>query len=259
MRHSWLVLLVCAVPLSAVAQTGPQSSLVLTVFAGAFTGHGLWRVPKQPICQPNASNQCGSSPTYDTLSLTRTVNAGLMGGVSASLFPSGVVGLQLEVAYLALSLSDTCTPVAVTSPANQQVCSDIQGTTTPASTLGLYGGVIARAAARRTISPYLRGGIGLTVTSRSTLALETLSKAIVVDNSTGGIAPSFHAGVGLTSSLGPGYQFRLEIRDILARQDRLDGPANSLGQAPSSSKLYHHLGLTMGLDVVLERKRGRRY
>jgi hypothetical protein len=37
------------------------------------------------------------------------------------------------------------------------------------------------------------------------------------------------------------------------------GPANDLAIAPTASKYYHHFALVMGLDIVLERKRGRRY
>lgn len=259
MRLSWLALLLCAASRDAGAQTGAQPTLVFDLFAGVITGHPLWRIARQPICQPNFNGQCGGSPTYDTLALIRTVSTGLMGGISATIFPTPTIGVQLEMAYLGLNMANHCTPVAVASPANQQVCSDLQGTSIPANTLALYGGLIARAASRKAISPYVRAGVGLTATSRSTIAMATVSKVIVFDTHAGGLAPSAQAGVGITSSLGPGYLFRLEIRDVVAKQDRMDGPANSLGQGPASSKFYHHIGLTMGVDVVLDRKRGRRY
>jgi hypothetical protein len=51
----------------------------------------------------------------------------------------------------------------------------------------------------------------------------------------------------------------MELQDALVPLERLIGPANDFGQAPHESKVYHHIALTIGLDVVLEHKRGRRY
>ena len=244
---------------TAAAQTGSQPTMVLTISAGVITGHPLWGIPKQPICLPGGTGQCGASPTYDTLSFRRTVGGGLMGGVAASFFPGGAIGWQVEMNYLAPTLENACTPVYVSSAYSQQICDEISGSAISAGTLALYGGVTARVAARRAISPYIRGGVGLTIANRSTLALESTSKAVVIDNSPDRMAASFHLGIGLTAKLGPGYQYRIEVRDILATQQRLDGPVNSLGQGPTSSRTYSHFALTMGLDVVLEKKRGRRY
>jgi hypothetical protein len=131
----------------------------------------------------------------------------------------------------------------------------------------VHGGVTLRAAPRGSFSPYVRAAAGFTSIGRSTVATEgaftvggqTYTRAVVVENKPGAIDASFLVGLGITSPLGPGYQYRLEIHDVLASQTRLDGAVNGLGQGPSSKKMYHHFALLMGFDIVLERKRGRRY
>lgn len=271
MRHTSFVLLAALlVPTAAAAQTGPQPTLVLTIFAGVMTGHALWRVNNQPYEVRGGAPGFAPSGVYDTLNISRSVGSGLAGGMSATVFPSANLGFQAEVAYLGLPLDNGCAGVLYNSDAeqkNQQLCDNVSATSVSASALGVFAGVLLRGTPRGPLSPYLRVGGGLTFLGRSTIAMEsqfvsggaTYSKAIVIDAKPREVSPSLLFAVGLTTALGPGYQFRLEVRDVLASQARLDAPVNGLGIGPSSTKMYHHVGLTMGLDVVLERKRGRRY
>ena len=72
------------------------------------------------------------------------------------------------------------------------------------------------------------------------------------------------AALGFTRPISPGYQFRWEARDQLVQQARLMGPATiplPTGgvTGPIASRLYHHFSMILGVDVVLEKKRGRRY
>jgi hypothetical protein len=41
--------------------------------------------------------------------------------------------------------------------------------------------------------------------------------------------------------------------------ERITGPASNVAIAPTERFLHHAVGLLVGLDVVLEQKRGRRY
>ena len=66
-------------------------------------------------------------------------------------------------------------------------------------------------------------------------------------------------GAGFTTRLGPGYQMRFELRDLVAPLDRTDGIAADNREPPKASRLFHHIALALGIDVILERKRGRRY
>lgn len=67
------------------------------------------------------------------------------------------------------------------------------------------------------------------------------------------------AAGGLTMPLFTGYQFRLELQDRLVSLAHVDGPANAIAVAPTSNKLFQRFVLLLGLDIVLEQKRGRRY
>lgn len=87
--------------------------------------------------------------------------------------------------------------------------------------------------------------------------LELLS--VVVDNSPNHLSPVITFGAGVRMAASPGYGVRLEIADLIARFQRLEGPVNTLGQGPVGSRYYHHLTAYIGLDIVLEKKRGRRY
>ena len=72
----------------------------------------------------------------------------------------------------------------------------------------------------------------------------------------------FGLAAGFTQPLGKdgGYQVRLEMRDVISSFERVTGQADPTTLiAPTEIKYYHHLALTLGLDVVLERQRGRRY
>jgi len=60
--------------------------------------------------------------------------------------------------------------------------------------------------------------------------------------------------------IGRGYQFRFEVRDNWVRIPTVSGPAQRQGlKPPTSTSGKHVLSFTLGFDVVLERKRGRRY
>ena len=75
-------------------------------------------------------------------------------------------------------------------------------------------------------------------------------------------------GAGAMLPLSPGYQLRLEARDLIVALPYPTGPATDTGsvanasalpQPPIGVKVRHVPTLMLGLDVVLERRRGRRY
>ena len=272
-----LAFAVLAVPPShpLAAQTGSESNLILTLFGGAVGGHALWAVDRQPLCVLSGSGpsfgSCDNTSQYDTLRLTRSVSASIMAGVSATYFRSPHVGLQAEFAFLGLPFDDSCANVAPYVPdadaKNQQVCENITAAAHSTSAISLFAGVIVRASPTHALSPYLRAGAGFVSYYGGTLELSgafqqganLYTRSVIVDEKPKSTQGSFLLGAGFTSRLSPGYQFRFEFRDAVVPLSRVVGPADLLGRAPSASHTYHHLGLTLGLDVVLERKRGRRY
>src|SRR6266513_1694354 len=239
-RFPFVLLALTSLPLvPAIAQKGPEANLVLTILAGTITGHSLWTVEKQPLC---LGNPC--SGLYDTLHLARSINSSTMLGVAATFFPSPHLGFHAEVSYVGLPIDSGSSGGAI----------------------AILGGLTLRAASRRAFSPYVRGSLGLVNLSRSTIEVSgryltsggaVAERVIIVDDKPRRTAPMVGAAVGFTSPIGSGYQFRLEARDILTALDRLIGPANSLGEGPTAKRYYHHFALTLGFDVVLEKKRGR--
>jgi opacity protein-like surface antigen len=256
-----------AVGAPAAAQSaggrGPAATLVLTIRGGVVTGGGLWTVGPQPFCsQVGTACQPGA---YDTLRLTRTLGASLVAGVGVSYFPSRTLGFQGEITYLGFSLDDGCTVLnGGASRETQQICGSIQGQSNTSGAISFFAGVLARAAAHRVLSPYLRAGVGLVAIDRSTVDVSGIDSTgqvfgVLIDDSPRELAFGAVLGAGLTFALGPGYQFRLEGQDVVSGLDRATGPAGASLRPPIASRAFHHFALTMGLDVVLEQKRGRRY
>jgi hypothetical protein len=275
-----------AAPLSLTAQTGDQSNLVLSIYGGVSAGHNLWHIGRQPLCllQGGAPNYAGCAQSNnqdqaDTLELDRQVSSSIMIGAAVSYFKNPYIGFQGEIYYLGLSFNDSChalEPYLTDSEnKNQQMCNSFAANGTSASAVSFIGSVILRASPRHAISPYLRTGIGITTYSGGTLAASgqfislvndpntglpmVLERPFVVDTTPKTTSVTFQLAAGITSRLSPGYQIRFEVRDAIFSLERLIGPANDFGQAPHESKLYHHIALAIGLDIVLEHKRGRRY
>jgi hypothetical protein len=260
---------------AASAQTGSQPILVISVYGGMASGNSLWTISRQPLdvlCNPTGA--CG----YDTLQLSRELTTGILAGVAATYFRNPHLGLTGEVFYLGLPLDDTCTGLLFNADPgfdptrNQEVCSSIAGASPSTSALGVYAGVVLRASATHVVSPYVRGGIGFLSYSSGTVEMAGIfadtvveSRAVIIDPHEKKLAPSAQVAAGFTTRLGPGYQFRFEVRDVLVPLDRVTGAAPVIGcgnaclQPPTETRIYHRIALTIGLDVVLEQKRGRRY
>lgn len=263
---SVLLALSLAAPVAA-AQTGSQPSLVLTIFAGTATGGSLWSIPRQPFCVL-AGTSCSS--LIDTLRLTRDVSSSFVAGAGATYFQSPHLGLTLEVFYLGLSFDDACSGLFYnpdTERRNEQLCENISGSALSSSAIAFFAGVVARAAPTRAISPYVRAGVGLLSYSTGTVEMSGVyvsgnaiqSRAVIVDDKPKKAALTVQAAAGFTARLSPGYQLRFELRDVLSPLQHVTSPADNLGRVTTTTRVHHRIALTLGLDVILEKKRGRRY
>ncbi len=252
------------------AQTGQQPNIILTIFAGAATGHNLWSIAKQPLLVMN------SNPTqYDTVRLDQSIGSSIIAGASATYFPSPHIGVHVELSYLGLPVDAGCDSVFFhpdVDRKNAQTCDDIRGRSSDGGAIAIFGGVTFRAASRRAISPYARLNLGFVNESRSTIevvgeyvdASGPHVQEVISDPQPRRTSVLLGAAVGFTRPISPGYQFRWEARDQLVEQARLTGPATVPLPAggvtgPTASRLYHHFSMILALDVVLEKKRGRRY
>jgi hypothetical protein len=262
-----VIALVAASP--GAAQSSPQPTIVLTIGGGVVTGHGLWSLDKQPLCLLNGSGAC--SGLYDTLRIARSILPSIIIGAAGTYFPWPHAGFHAEVSYVGFPIDDSCFPLFLNpdAPNNraQQMCDNLSSASGTGSAISAFVGLTLRAAMRRAISPYARASVGVVNLSHSTTEVvgqfvdQNGARERQIINDVGGRGSSLLLGgaAGFTSPIGPGYQFRLEVRDLIASMARVTGPANDLAIAPAEKKFYHHIGLVLALDVVLERRRGRRY
>ena len=263
-----LALLLVSTPPALPAQaTRDQARLVITVAPGYVFGGDLWRVEDQPLVDADAGG-----PMVDFVTLTRNVRPTLGVSFAGAYYPGDHLGFTGEAFLLGLGYNDGCRQRVTTgSPQNRAVCDAIDGTEKAASAVSLSVGTIYRIRSQRTVSPYARASVGGTLSSQSSLRMtgaippasgigERIDVPVYVDDSDTRITPALTLGLGFTAALAPGYQLRWEIRDNITGIRVVDGPTALTPATPESSLEFRHLfGVTIGLDVVLERRRGRRY
>jgi len=252
---------------SAEAQRRSEPQLLLTIMGGASTGGTLYSTIHQPL--PLVEDPSA----IDTVRLARALTSGILLGASATYFPNSSLGLTAEVSFLGFGRDDTCEMVYTSpSPAragwNEQVCSNISAATGAASTIAFEIGGTYRMFPRGAVKPYLLAHAGFTARSASTVEVSGAfvdadgvirDRQIIMDQGSSSVDPSAVFGIGVMVPFAAGYQARLEFRDRLMFADRITGPADALGRAPTESTLINSLGLIVMLDIVFEQRRGRRY
>lgn len=270
MRLAPFVLLALAGASTAAAQRQSQPTIVLTIGAGVVTGHELWTIARQPLCLTNQSNGVCSG-LYDTLRISRSISPSVTIGAAGTYFPWPHLGFHGEVSYIGFPTDDACQAIFLNpdppSDRARQMCDNLTSTSGSGSAISAFLGMTLRAASRRAISPYARASVGVVNLSHSTTEVVgqylgqngAIERQIISDVGGRGSSLMFGVAGGFTTPIGPGYQFRMEVRDMVASMARVTGAANDLAIAPAEKKYYHHLGLILALDVVLERRRGRRY
>ncbi|MGH7509354.1 MAG: hypothetical protein ACREMZ_07780 [Gemmatimonadales bacterium] len=249
------------VPLAAFAQgTGDQARLIFTVSAGVVGGSRLWSAGPQPIQF--------TSPA-DTFALERRIRSTIAIGFGGAYFPGENLGFTAEGFLVGLGFEDNCRHVFSSGSADMAaVCESIQGRKKAATSVILSGGTMFRLNSRKLISPYGRVNLGLVFSNQSSLRtwgeFPTSSGPSTVevypDNRTSRVDPALAIGVGFTAAVAKGYNVRWEIRDNIVGVQRVTGTTPNLGFVPPNERVFKHLfSMTVGFDVVLERRRGRRY
>lgn len=254
---------VCEAPLSA--QTPASPTLSLTIFGGLTTGHHLWSVDRQPICVLSGST---CSADDDTVRVSRSLSSSIVLGLAASYYPRGTLGVRAEIVYLGLPTDDTCSGAAFRDQRNADLCDFVTSAAGSGSAVGFFLSAAVRATRFSGVSPYVRLGGGVIAYSSSTIEVvgtyadggALRSRALIAHDGGGGVSPSLVAAAGVTAALGPGYQLRIEVLDVYNPFEVVTGPADRIGQnAATGTRAFHHVNLTIGLDIVLEQRRGRRY
>jgi hypothetical protein len=261
-RRLPLIVALLALPAwTLTAQTADQARLVFSVGLGQTTGGGeLWRVGRQPF-------------NGDTLAVSRSFRRSLNISFGATYFPGDNLGINAEAQLLGLGSRDGCAIVSTEDPPGaltQAACADIGGNTRTSSSGSLSLGLVYRIMSKASIHPYVRANAGLLVSQESFLKLVATTPGsggieadspIYLDDSPDNLQPYFSFGGGVVAALGRGYQLRFEVRDNWVRVPVVTGPTSGAPAfTPSNTTEGRHvLSFVVGFDVVLERKRGRRY
>jgi hypothetical protein len=240
--------------------TKDQARLILTVSGGVVTGKHLWDVDAQPIQF--------ISPA-DTFALQRRIPSSLGIGFGGAYFPGAHFGLGFEGFLLGLGYEDSCRHVFSSGSSDvARVCTSIQGATKSATAVALSVSPIARINSRSLVSPYARANLGLVFSNQSSIRTigffptpEGISELIVYDDdSESRVQPALGLGVGFTAAIAKGYQLRWEVRDNIVGVQRVTAATVQARTIPPHEITYKHLfSLSIGFDVVLERRPGRRY
>jgi len=251
----------CVLPAVAAGQaTGDQASLVFTVSVGAVGGTDLWSVGRQAVQF--------TTPT-DTFALDRRIRSTLAVGFGGAYFPGENLGFTAEGFLLGLGFEDNCRHVFSSGSGDvAAVCQSIQGKKKAATSVVLSGGTILRFNSRKPFSPYGRVNLGLVLSNRSSLRTlgefptDSGASTLVVyfDDHNSRVDPSLALGVGFTAAVAKGYNLRWEVRDNITGVQRVTGLIPIAGFVPPHERVFKHLfSMTVGFDVVLERRRGKRY
>jgi opacity protein-like surface antigen len=250
-------LMTLAGPASA-QKTGDQSRLVFTVSAAYVSGTDLWHVPDQPV-------RGGS------LDVGRAIQNKAGAAMAATYFKGANLGLTADVFIFELGYADACQQVRPGDEINRLGCIDIDESEHSALAAVFTLGAIYRVASTEIVSPYVRAGAGVLVSNQSSILTSGLAMPpgntgppvllqVYNDDRKSRIGGALGLGVGLTTPISSGFQFRLELRDNILGIEKVDGasPENDFNP-PHSVAFKHLLGVIAGVDLVLERHKGRRY
>jgi hypothetical protein len=220
-------------------------------------------VPNQPVQDVISA---GGTPITDNFALSRSTTGTLGAGFSGIYFPGENVGLTTDFVLLGLGYDDSCRLLAPPqSPRNAQVCQDIDRQEKSAAAVTVGVGGVVRFFSREFISPFARANAGLLFSNQSSLLTQGLTNSGVLltiyeDETRSRVTPSFALGVGTTMQIGRSYHLRWEVRDNIVGIPAVTGPTAGPRVEPPHERTYKHLfSVLIGLDVVLERNRGRRY
>jgi hypothetical protein len=241
--------------------TADQAQLEFTVGVGQTSGGGqLWRVGAQPF---------GTQGAFDTLAVSRAFRRTINVSFSGTYFPSDRVGLVGEAQLLGLGTEDDCgIQYTQGSSETSDLCRSIGRAERNATSVAISGGAVYRIGSHQAVHPYLRVGGGVVVSQQSFLRMHgeitgaggPSDLTLYADDNNTTVKPFGLFGGGVVAVAGKGIQFRFEVRDNWVRVPAVTGPTIRQGLIPPSRGVSKHiLSFMIGFDIVLERKRGRRY
>lgn len=257
-----LLLSLAITPVALEAQkTGDQARLVFTLFGGYIGGQDLWAVGAQPI---------NDGPHTDVLSLSRKFEPSWTAGLSATYYKGANIGLVGELQVIDSRMLTTCSILTQSnSTINDDICASINGSSRSSLATAFTVGAVFRVGSRGKISPYFRAQGGLYVLGMSTTSVgggyvnqdgDVAGVDIYVEDGTSHVSGQFTLGAGVTMPVGKAYHLRVEGRGITYGVPVVIGPTEHQFMLPPTTTAWNtQFQLLVGIDLVLERRRGRRY
>jgi hypothetical protein len=247
-----------AAPSTAVAQrTGDQARIIFTVSGAYIQGRGLWTVASQPVQHP---------PFTDNYALNRSIDATFGAGFSGAYFAGEHLGLTADFFLLGLGYDDSCRILGTPqSQRNVEVCEDIDGQDKSAAAVTVSAGANLRFFSREFVSPFVRANVGLLFSNQSSVLTQGVTNAGVLltifeDSKRTRVSPALALGIGATMPISRSYHIRWEVRDNIVGIEAITGATAAPRFEPPHERRYKHMfSVLIGIDVVLERDRGRRY
>jgi hypothetical protein len=226
--------------------TADRARLAFSVGVGQTSGGGtLWFVGNQPVI-----------PT-DTIAITRQFRRTFAVAFTGTYFPGKHLGLAVEALLLGLGTTDRCQIIATGGgEVSPNLCAMIDGVERSASSVAFTLGGVYRIASDQPIHPYVRVNAGLVMSPQSFIQVFP----VYSDDGGSTLHPTLSFGGGAIVVLGRGYQLRLDLRDNWLSVPTVTAPTAVPGPVPHTGSVdKHFLSVLIGLEVVLERKRGKRY
>jgi len=247
-----------ATPLPAQA-SNDEARLTVGIIGGWIGGSALWSV-NQPVF--------ANFGRTDQFLLVRDLRGNIAVSGQLTYFPTPRLGWTGELSYTGLGTRDGCR-LAVDNgdQFNRDACAAIDGRDRAASAVSAMAGLVYRLGSRTDLQPYLRGNLGLSLVPRSTTAMvaffgedDDVALPIYLEDESRTAKPTAALSIGMATAPNAGYQFRVELRGTAVQLDVVTGPtAIGVLEPDVRGKWVILPSISVGLDVVLEKRRGRRY
>lgn len=249
---------VLAAPLSAQRRSD-QTRLAVGVGLGYNGGTTLWNIPFQPMTIDGNA---------DTVDLTRRARPTIGLTFLGTYYPNSTIGFTAEAHLVGLGHEDRCFIRSTPAYArNQEVCTNINGRQTRGSSSALTLGAMVRPFPWASFQPYVRANVGFLADQQSGTQMlgtyfegEDVTYIFYVDDDATSMRPMAALAAGATAFVGRSYQVRFEVKDNIVPLEEVTGPTGGPNTTPASRVVYKHVpSFSVALEVVLEKRRGRRY
>ncbi len=254
----WLLALTVSAPALAQA-TGDEARLIFTFSGGWASGGDLWAT-SQPVQTPAG---------ISVWELQRDRSETWTVGLSGTYFKGENLGLGVDLLLVNLRYEDSCSVAAPNSPDDVVACETVNSANRSALSSEITGTALYRLNSRGSASPYIRANVGFIIANLNTVRMsaaypdpdvEFVDLPIYTSSGSTNLSPVAGLGAGVTFPFAKAWHLRFEARGTVYPLD-IVSQANTLSGQPAvtEKKWVTQLTLSLGLDLVLERSRGRRY